>query len=863
MTTESGKQFLDDFFEAGGYHPNGARALEHFRSAFVFPPRFKNLVADLKPAIGEKKVVVVDGHPRSGKTWCVVKALEEVIDQLELSPDEWWTSGLDSLKVSPTDASDLYNAACQVQLELAERPALRLLFLDDFFGTNQPRPLGSAVYDQSARPFFRWNEEENPWLQCLRGSSGYTLVITGRSLHLTLADILLDLKIRERATATSDIIVLNQRHGLFRTFDKGEPFGAFEKETLKEVCKRNREHHPLKDDGDPDWLIIAAPLLAFDEDKDQHITEQQKEYAASALFGEDVESLAEKLTTVEELDVDSDILANWRYPTLDKLYKSYLVTIAPGLLFLDPSAYESLLIKEEISELVVRSLYLYESIDEFRSGRLPNEFYMIAINEHLERRIDLAARVFVQLVNPSGNELEGTENIPALGIRGLLERGQHKRVSGALDRLLEVREFRELVDFYLRKKNDCLLHLERNKSDLNSDCLVRLNPGLAAAIGWALYNFFDRTEHRVRTTVVEWFPARFEALLRECNFQSSATESGLNITSGRNVVATYSTFLQWVIKMDTAPVEDGLLDNILKLPDKCPEVLEERLRIVLEDELLWALNLNYDNLRTLPRVKEILEFISEERTSSATWTDKDTRLSVNRLFALAWHNEWLDKGDEDFREKASDWIQVFRQDILERINAKPELLDDNLRYHWCHFITQRAVWMRDWCFQNDPNEFERSYSQITRGSQNPDHNDLIADIATALVQNENISSRRIRNMLLLVGTRAERIREIGKITGEIDKLLDAKGCRDEDMAEAVLQAIFELARQGFLDKWSGGIVGGFDLWCQEKMNALHAYLDEAWLPYWTELEDLTHLDLLPRKEKGWMDVLPRHWPRAG
>src|SRR5438128_9380676 len=130
------------------------------------------------------------------------------------------------------------------------------------------------------------------------------------------------------------------------------------------------------------------------------------------------------------------------------------------------------------------------------------------------------------------------------------------------------------------------------------------------------------------------------------------------------VVATYSTFLQWVIKMDINPEADGMLDRIIRLPCNCPDVIKSQLRIVLEDELLWAAGGKYNYVLDVPSVNDYLDFLNEEKQSSATTSDA-RQLQLNRLFTLAWHNEWMEKAEEDLGKKAQHWIQLFHRRGLE------------------------------------------------------------------------------------------------------------------------------------------------------------------------------------------------------
>src|SRR5262249_7152479 len=152
------------------------------------------------------------------------------------------------------------------------------------------------------------------------------------------------------------------------------------------------------------------------------------------------------------------------------------------------------------------------------------------------------------------------------------------------------------------------------------------------------------------------------------------------------------------------------------------------------------------------------------------------------------------------KRAAQRWIDVFEKVALESIDRNPQLLDDNLRYHWCHFLTQRSLWMRDWCLQEDPLAFERRPRGISAGGPVVAHNDRFLCIVEKVVggDSSNCSPGRARALFLMLGTRRERLDHgrLMAVLGQFEKW------RSEDAGERtehLLHGIFELSRQGFLE----------------------------------------------------------------
>jgi hypothetical protein len=843
--SDKSDQFLKEFFGADGYHPNGDRARRLFEEAFVPPLKIKNLADAVNPNSRLRKVVIIDGHPRSGKTWSAVKVVADLVDRLDLSPTEYWTSGVDSLKVAPTDETTLLqslrNAADAVS---ATRP-LRLVFLDDLLGTNQLRPLDDLVQrrEEIAR-FFRWNRE-NPFLGAMAESS--VLVITGRSLHVTLMELLLGIDLRVPGDPEY-VTVINPRRGLFRTSRKGDPFGTFNQESLGEVCRRNREYHPFAAPEDSDWLVMAAPLVAFDQE--HKVSEAQKRFAAGVLFGDDLKCLADQINFLEAAALAAPV-PQWLPISLANLRAAYLVMVAPGLVFLDPAAYRALGIEQELSSRLVRSLYLYESDGPFRCGRLPNEMYMLAVDDHLRDFLGSAARNFVAIARSVRDR--GESVAPSLGLRGLIERALHAGGREGLARLLSVQEFRSYAESHVRDTQDPFLHLELTQS-LPEQPNSTLTAGLVTAIGWSLHNFSSvYGPDLVKETVETWFPSAFHRYVQ--------SKQRVTVPQCREAVIIYSTFLQWVLRICDTHQESG------EAPDWAKPVIELRggatqmrksLEMVLEDEFVWAVNEKISLARSARAFMESKEAGLGRAISDAK--SRDDELDANRFFSLAWHNEWMERTLAGRPQVLRQWMDSQRGRLQKVIAQCPELIAGNLSYHWCHFVTQRAVWMREWCFSDNPLDFERKYSQIARGSSNPSDNDDLDYIASVVLREGDADS--IKTIMLLIGTRAARMPRFGDfgraIQGRIGR---ADGAAVSELRIALLHAAFELVRQGFFDPFSEDTTEECRELCLEFLSWPDDLLNQAWTSYWGSLGQHTHHDVLPREEEGWKDVKEALQPR--
>jgi len=761
-----------------------------------------------------------------------------LVDRLDLSPAEYWTSGLDSLKVVPAVGTTLLESLRNAAAAVAARKPLRLVFLDDILGTNHLRPLDSLVQRrEELAQYFRW-DRKNPFLAAMSESS--ILVITGRSLHVTLVELLLGVDFTVPADPDyADVI--NPRRGLFRTSRKGDPFGTFNQESLGEVCRKNREHHPFAAPEDSDWLVMAAPLVAFDQEHE--VSEAQKRVAAGVLFGDDLKCLVDQIDLLEAAALAADV-PEWLPIGLANLRAAYLVMVAPGLVFLDPAAYQALGMDQELSSWLVRSLYLYESDGPFRCGRLPNEMYMLAVDDHLRDFLEFAARNFVAIAGPVRDR--GESVAPSLGLRGLIERALHAGGREGLARLLSVKEFRLYAEAHVRDTQDPFLHLELTQS-LPEQPNSTLTAGLVTAIGWSLHNFSSvYGPDLVKRTLEIWFPNLFDRYMQ--------TSQDVTTQRSGDAVIIYSTFLQWVLKICHKHRQGGEAPDWAKpVIDLCEVArhMRKSVEMVLEDEIVWAVNEKYS---LSPSARTFIESREEAlRRAVSDGKAGDDESDTNRFFSLAWHNEWMEQTLDGRTQVLRQWMDSQRDRLQELIAQRPELIAGNLSYHWCHFVTQRAVWMRDWCFSDNPLEFERKYSQIARGSREFSDNNDLCDIAFAVLHRGDSDS--VRTVMLLVGTRAARMPRFDDFRRAIqERIGKADGHAAYELKVALLHAAFELVRQGFFDPFSEDTTEECRELCLELLDGPEVLLSQAWSRYWGALRQHTHHDVLPRKQEGWKDV---------
>lgn len=898
-------RLLTDFFgarnqdSAAGAGADSRRLIRHFNRAFREPasfPELRNAVDRPAPG-GRRRVVIVDGHPRSGKTWSALAGIDQVINARRYSEQEWWTSGVDSLKAFPSVRTTLEEGIGRITDEITGRgDALKLVLLDDLLGTNTYRPWNFQVGEETIARFFRW-DAENPWIRTL--APGGVLVVTGRSLFFTLTEALLRVK-SIRASSCDEVEVVSLRQGLFQTSTTRRLVGGFDHDQVREVAEANWRHHPLSParkgrrsaevpNREADWYVIASPISAFDPDsagKLKALGGDPDRAAGRVLFGEDLDSLARQIRTLMARTPAPSVRAHHE-SALSELKRAYFFTVSPGLVFLGEEAFNVLRPLSRAREIAASLHYSDASLE---SGRLPNAFYMRALEEHLRYRMEFTAEVVVSVLTEEPADSSGPYGM-GLGLRGLMERVLWAAKTGRMGRA----GFQAVEPFaqdYLHRYGDALLHfewalLQEEPSNPFGD---QFQPGLVAAVGWCMYEFvrFPHQRH-IRQAVVSGFLGRLEEeIARRATPGAERGHTPDRLGDYRSLIVIYSTFLQWVLKIAhrtsvtperhpseaSVPPRDEIQEYLLRLlslayrepaPGGTTE-LRRHLQIVVEDEVLWARG------KGLPKhfVPDAIlgDFMSvEARTNMA---DEEV---ANRFFSLAWHNDWQEPGADELPSRAADWLerngaaalalikdQVFPE--VDRAAGCGQIIHDNLRYHWIHFVTQRAAWMRDWCFKDDPDAFESVSSQIDPGA--PDQAYFAELVEAALTNPATGGPCCIRHLLLLVGTRAPYIDHFS--LGRILNRLDHRIVSEPVARTGMLQAIFELARQDQLDRLDrmdpdAQSAKVFCRWVRDHLSAVgEEVLGHAWSQYHQELSQLAHkLDLLPRSERGWEDILPGGW----
>ena len=867
-----GHAFFSQFFKpVAGLTPDPA---VYFAETFVPPSDFEDVVATIRPNLdqAERKLVIIDGQSRVGKTWTAIGAIARLLDENENLT--WWTAGADSYRVfegSDKDDDGLPRAPCDDILEglrrvcqaLAERQA-NLVLLDDFFGTVRLRPLASKREDftpvvtikddglERTVPleideYLDWKYPHNRLRDALSKSGG-TLVLTNRSVILTAAAVHLALPLRK--SEPHELTPKRIARGFFRD-EEGGLIGAFNEENLQEIYERNKvfiTQHPN---------YRYPHVIAFIDGISNKIKKNPR--TAEALFGADLDELALEILELEGIAASRSPAENGKseetrsdYRDENKLQffrNAYLLAIGPGLIFPGPSFYKALMIEEHATDLI-EGLYLHPEGSSRKPGRVPNEYYITALKDHLSNGINLglAARTLSYAFNGRAERgpLSGVQkNNLKICIRGLLER--------LIDRVPATRRLRkgdlppdlaELINVY----GDPLFDWEMQNPPEGEHGYIVSKPGFAASLGWALSHFKGLRE-RAAVDAVDWFLEHLRSQLADLEKIESPDIKKRNL-----IIASYSTFLQWAIKIAIDTGKGEILRDVASLKQRDNHELADRLLIVLYDELLWAMTQWLGSqARGLKDATNLFEALENDLSINE---DRRKMIVANRLFSLCWHNEWLGwAAESEQRARLEKWLDRNRENALRAIKSNPQILDANLQYHWWHFITQYGDWMRNWCFHDDPLKYERD--RIASGSDVHEHNEELLNIVDLILQPADDWDRvaqRLKNVLMLLGTRTSRLPNEGSLEDRVDAFLESCGDHRNALEDAILHAIFELARQGFLDSTSRDTTSKFREWCIGKVNR-STRREEVWREYRdNELGAVTHLDLLP---ENWDDIKPK------
>jgi len=299
-----------------------------------------------------------------------------------------------------------------------------------------------------------------------------------------------------------------------------------------------------------------------------------------------------------------------------------------------------------------------------------------------------------------------------------------------------------------REYDDPLFHWELTNSAGNPMPDFVAKPGFTAALGWALFQFPVMRSQR-GTEAVNWLAEHLQSDVAILQNNPNASHVDVDL-----LVSRYSTFLQWAIRLEMEHPESPILEKWANLiPSESSDVARS-LRVVLEDEIIWADTLEDVSMHTLQAADRLRQLLETDDPTAPEW---DEVIGANRLFSLTWHNEWMER--QGFLSPAIQlWIERCGTRSRLAIKNKPDILDFNLQYHWLHFITQHGAWMRSWCFSENPDKYERD--RVAPGSGQEKDNVLFFDIIREMFnsfQESDAPAERFRNGLMLLGTRTSRL----------------------------------------------------------------------------------------------------------
>lgn len=815
-------ELLDGFFM-----PLGATvsARDYFEATFVEPPGFGELVRALdKP---EERLILLEGQGRAGKTWTAVAAVAELLKKrvAEIA----WSAGEDSHAVyekSPFFGGEVGGESRTVAEGLASvrrfveecmhprKDRAGIVLLDDFFGTSWLRRLG--------------HEEDYPFVSSLlfgrEGGNGFwkwlaqrnlKILLTGRSSVLATAAITLG-----RRPVELHEHFLSFPRGVFARRDLERDLTDADEEWLREI---ERVHRAFVRDH-PEFNMPAIVALLPGAERSGILRPHD------ALFGDDLRELSYKVQGIQEQwnatseDGREGGDLSRRLTELDRMYLLYL---APALMF--PAHGVEALVGGREEALSLRfALKLTTEPSGELAHRVPNGLYLQAVREHVRSHEVLALL--------AGILRRERERIWRSGSREDAEKKHnqvyHWRVAlrGSLEAVLDFDDWRSRSSMELRggekepicpemialarETEDVLLQflaavLSNGKSGVHDSLVETIlrYPGLASSIGWLMARF-----RYVRAVVASADEALLDRVSR-C-LEEVLDKEAVSREKSDWWPASFSSLLRWVTEFDREPHDKSflgrLLDCYVRLNREGPELsvgFRDQIAMVAEDALIWADCLpepvTVAKLAAAVRLRE--ELVIDTRIGSSQTRDHRSRWRIaNRLFSLAWHNEWREQAEESFFANVlADWARVLSDDAMTFAREDPTLLDANLRYHWVHMIAQWAVWTRDWCFQDDPIEYERN--RAANGCKEPEENSCIEELLLTMLASavEGDGCReRARHASFLLGTRvsrcprperfAEAIRAVGAGINER---------RGEGFIRAgggVLQGVWELGRQGYL-----------------------------------------------------------------
>jgi hypothetical protein len=636
-------------------------------------------------------------------------------------------------------------------------------------------------------------------------------------------------------------------HGIFQTVG-GDFVGTITADWLTAVIQR---HSTFISDY-PEFLL--PPVAAFASEAPPELTAEPQ--LPRILFGADLAEFADEIEAAETLPLDHDILV--------KLDDLYLVYVAPALMY--PERATDAWLWSSPAAQMRHALYLHPGVEGLHL-RVPNKFYLRAVGMHLQNasRLGVLARVLNRKISTFTNH----ERRRAILVRGFTERilDWNEPLPKAL--AADARRLFDLGgdDRLLKWEQEAVLG-RRPHSHIDAETALS-NPGLASAIGWATIKFRGlRKGNAERAFVKE---------VAKCVQRAQTSNQSLNMDATSSVMAvSYSNLLRWFTHDIDKKGHPRTIDSLSRsathetaMRRKLPPREGDYFDMVFEDAIVWADHLpiggstrvNVERVRAATSLREALRNQLDGDSPPPAIDDFAGWQLVNRLFSLMWHNDWMDDTSSYFNDVATAWVQKFTGAGVSLLATRPDLLSVNLQYHWFHMLAQWAVWTRDWCFASDTPAFERS-RPLSCSPQATANRPVQTLLSVVLEGAESASD--IRNAFFLLGSRCAVLGDMQPVLTLISRINDQP--RSAHETAGYLQAIYEFARQGFLDRLAPEIMGerpsvhgtnydqDFRETCRQFLRRYHT--DELWDAYRNDLSDMTHLDLIPVAPE---DIMPRNW----
>jgi hypothetical protein len=865
---EDSESFINDFFR-GFKGQTKINPIDYF-NLFEEPPNFHDLLKRCVP-LNPPQFLLLDGQSRAGKTWTAVGLLQRLLDQQLV--DAVWSSGEDSSFVYADERTTVADGVRWVVKSIdsflqtrRDQPRVRLtVFLDDFFGSTFLRSLASTEDGfELVKECLTLERDRNPILSGLKAHKNIeaSLLMTSRSSIFSLAEIRLDLPLGTR---------LGRSGRAFFEDVEGSLVGVGVREWLdKCVISHDQFINKHKE-------FVLPAMTAFST----HFpfTEPYGSTIPNVLFGVDLRAI------MEELKQDDHVTQAFHGSSVasapDRLRRLLLVYIAPALVLPLPSVDRCLTGKED-PKSVREALSLQPEEQGDFALRVPNRYYLRAIQEELleTKSLVLFANALIGHAKRLKElQVRDCENHLHVLSRGLIERGLESIDETAKQQDDDANESAKKIRTALSEtitalpgaKEESLLLWEAAliSGSIESNDVAEVfdripeAPGLASAVGWGMYRF--------RRVLPPTNGRDSYALNKICGaFERMANTLGED-EDHRVLTVAYSNFIRWATQMVDSPTDQSPIGKLAQVATstRIPPYAASSLRMVLEDALIWADSFQVGggpclSVSDLSSARDLWNALESDYAEPTVEIDRDASVIANRLFSLEWHNEWKERKGYR-RDVLWKWLRKNQEFGLRGTEEKPELLDDNLSYHWSHMITQWSVWARDWCFSPNPNEHENKKELI--GCADQKNNEGIRRILKQAIDSTfqfGNPNNRFRNSFFLLAIRSggpasEDLREAHEYLSEA---IGRASARVDDIKKDLVHAIYELIRQGYVD------------WTETKSNPrerddrpyllpknlrlqcvdfLHHYGSSEWLLYLNELKSITCLDVLPQRED---DLVP-------